>query len=76
LYNLDDRAAATDAWKRSLALAPDDVDTLLNLGMVEAEIGNTEAARAALSRFLEIAPGAAYETKRRQAQALLSDLPG
>ena len=38
LYNLDRKADAIEAWKKSLALAPTDADTLLNLGMVQAEV--------------------------------------
>ncbi len=74
LYNLDRRGEATEAWRHSLSLAPDDYETLLNLGLVEAQSGNREAARVALTRFLEIAPNTAYETKRRQARELLGDL--
>jgi len=74
LYNLDQRGEATEAWRHSLSLAPGDYETLLNLGLVEAQSGNREAARVALTRFLEIAPNTAYETKRRQARELLRDL--
>ncbi len=71
LYNLDLKTQAVDAWKRSLALSPDDADTLLNLGMVEAELGNRGAAEEALNRFLEVARGPAYQTKRQQAREIL-----
>lgn len=74
LYNLGRRAEAIEAWRQSLSLAPDDYDTLLNLGLVEAQSGNRDSARVALRRFLEIAPSAAYEAKRRQARELLRDL--
>ncbi len=74
LYNLDLKAQAIDAWRRSLALAPDDADTLLNLGMVEAEVGNRGAAGQALNRFLKVAPGPAYEAKRQQAREILRQI--
>ena len=43
-------------------------------GMVEAEAGNRGRAREALTRFLEVAPGTAYEAKRQQAREILRQL--
>ena len=74
LYHLDSKTEAVDAWKRSLALAPTDADTLLNLGMVQAEVGDREAARTNLGRFLDLATGPAYEGKRAQAREILRRL--
>ncbi len=71
LFNLDLKPQAIDAWRQSLALAPADADTLLNLGMVQADVGELEAARETLGRFLEVATGPAYEEKRQQAREIL-----
>ncbi len=74
LYNLDSSTAAIDAWKQALQRAPDNLDVLLNMGLVEAQLENEEHARQALARFLELASGPGYASKRQQASELLQQL--
>ncbi len=73
LYNLDSGREAVAAWQRALELAPGDLDARLNLGLVQAQLGDT-AARATLTRFLEAAPSPAYDAQRRQAREALRQL--
>ncbi|MEE8523360.1 MAG: sulfatase-like hydrolase/transferase [Thermoanaerobaculia bacterium] len=73
-YALGEVDAAIGAWQRSNDLASDDFDALLNLGLAQAEAGYAEAARQTLTRFLDAAPGPAYDAKRSQVRALLGDL--
>ncbi len=74
LYHLRRKPEAPGAWRHSLEPAPGDADALLPLGMVEADAGSVEAARDALTRFLEIASGPGYEAKRNQAREILRAL--
>lgn len=75
LYNLGEPAEAVRAWERAVALAPDDFDLLYNLGLVAAQIGETERARTALERFVADAPRDRYSTDIAKARNLLQRLP-
>lgn len=55
-----DRAAAIDAWTRVVELAPDEFDTLFNVGVLLAESPEPAAALPYLRRFVASAPAARY----------------
>lgn len=74
LYNLGQATAAVDAWKQALKRAPNDVDVLLNLGLVQAQSDHPQQARQALTRFLELAEGDGYAAKRQQARETLRQI--
>jgi choline-sulfatase len=74
LFQLHQPAAALDAWQRAVDLDATLLDALWNLGTNAAAQGHTAQARRALTRFLELAPDAAYHPDREQARRLLHDL--
>ncbi len=57
-----DKPGAIEAWTRAVALAPQDFDTLYNLGMLLWESGRRDEAARVLNQFLERAPPARYAT--------------
>lgn len=59
-YANRDQARAIDAWKRAIALSPDDYDTLFNLGMLLWQSGRRDEARPYLERFTSEAPASRY----------------
>jgi tetratricopeptide (TPR) repeat protein len=59
-------------WTRALDLAPDNPDTLLNLGTLLWRQGRPAEARAHLERFLAVAPPARYAEDLASVRALLA----
>lgn len=56
LVEEDDPETAIVAYRRALALQPDCVETLINLGRLYAETGETEAATACFRQAVEFDP--------------------
>jgi len=56
----NDFAAAVDYWGRAVDNDPRQYDALYNIGLVEGRAGHREAARRALTRFIQTAPPARY----------------
>ena len=76
-YYLGDGPGALEAWQRALDLNPRQFDTLFNLGLKAAELGETDLARRALRRFLDTAPPGPYAPALEDARRLLAQLePG
>ncbi len=69
-YQSQQPQAALKAWRRALELAPRDWQLLLNVGLLERELGVADAVHT-LRRFVELAPRPAYDPQRRQVEALL-----
>jgi arylsulfatase A-like enzyme/Flp pilus assembly protein TadD len=67
-----DGAGATQAWRRALALAPGDFDTLFNLGTVLADGPQPQEALAYLKQFVADAPVDRYGRDILRAKALIS----
>jgi Flp pilus assembly protein TadD len=66
-----DAAAATEAWRRAVALAPRDYDTLFNLGLVLSEGPQPLDALAYLKPFVAQAPRDRYSRDVARAAALI-----
>jgi Flp pilus assembly protein TadD len=71
---LGDEPGATDAWRRALALDPNQFESLFNLGVAEGQRGNLEAARTALRRFVAEAPAVRYPRELAEARRLLAGI--
>ncbi|MCU1245074.1 MAG: hypothetical protein JWN02_984 [Acidobacteria bacterium] len=56
----NDFPTAVDYWSRAVEADPRQYDALFNIGLVEGRSGHREAARRALTRFVETAPPARY----------------
>ena len=69
-----DAAGATEAWRRAVALAPRDFDTLFNLGTVLSEGPQPLDALAYLKPFVAQAPRDRYGRDIARAAALISRL--
>jgi arylsulfatase A-like enzyme/Flp pilus assembly protein TadD len=74
LYGTKDPRAAIDAWKKAVALDPKLYDSLYNLGLVAAEIGDVTSARAALRQFVATAPPQRFAEDLAKARAVLAQL--
>jgi Flp pilus assembly protein TadD len=66
-----DAAGATQAWRRAVALAPGDYDTLFNLGIVLSESPQPLDALAYLKQFVAQAPHDRYGRNIARAAALI-----
>jgi len=66
-----DPAGATEAWRRAVALAPGDDDTLFNLGLVLSEGPHPLEALAYLKQFVAHAPEDRYGREIARAAALI-----
>ncbi|MEM1179057.1 MAG: sulfatase-like hydrolase/transferase [Acidobacteriota bacterium] len=62
---------AVEAWGRALELAPEHADVLFNHGLVSYGLGETAAARASLTRFLEVSQAPATDPRMAEARRLL-----
>jgi arylsulfatase A-like enzyme/tetratricopeptide (TPR) repeat protein len=71
-----DGPGAVAAFSRALELEPQRWDSLFNLGMVAADAGLGDQARAALERFVREAPPERYENDIRAATARIASLGG
>jgi len=67
-----DAAGATAAWRRAVALAPGDSDTLFNLGLVLADGPRPQEALAYLKQFVAQAPSDRYRSNIARAAALIA----
>ena len=67
-----DASSATEAWRRAVALAPGDIDTLFNLGRVLSEGPQPQEALAYLKQFVAQAPRDRYADDIRRATALIA----
>jgi arylsulfatase A-like enzyme/Flp pilus assembly protein TadD len=74
LYSQGRGREALDAWERSVALDPEDLDVLYNLGVVAAELGDRARAVPALERFAASAPPDRYAPDIARARELLRRL--
>ncbi|HTQ79548.1 MAG TPA: tetratricopeptide repeat protein, partial [Thermoanaerobaculia bacterium] len=74
LSHLNRPGAALAAWRQALGLNPNLWDTLWNLGLGQAEQGQTLEARATLGRFIAQAPPALYGAQVMKARRLLAQL--
>ncbi|HEY7863490.1 MAG TPA: tetratricopeptide repeat protein, partial [Thermoanaerobaculia bacterium] len=70
-----DPAGAIASWDRAASLDPRQYDALFNMGIVAGRIGRIDIARAALSRFVETAPAAAYGRDIAAARQMLAKMP-
>jgi len=68
----DDPARAIDAWQRVMDLAPQDFDTLYNLGMLLNDEGRRVEALPHLQRFLAEAPRERYGDDFPRVRAILA----
>jgi len=66
-----DAAAATQAWRRAVVLAPSDYDTLFNLGIVLSEGPQPQEALTYLKQFVGHAPRDRYDRSLARAAALI-----
>lgn len=57
LAESSDLRGAREAYKKSLALNPSDLDTLNNLGIIEFKLGNYSEARSLFDRLAGLNPG-------------------
>jgi Tfp pilus assembly protein PilF len=57
LYRHHDPKASAAAFSLAAAEYPESVDAHLRAGLVQAELGRTDAARRSLERVLELEPG-------------------
>ena len=69
-----DRAAAIDAWTRVVELAPDDHDTLFNVGVLLAESAEPAAALPYLRRFVARAPATRYAEDLERVRRMIAAL--
>jgi Flp pilus assembly protein TadD len=67
-----DAAGATEAWRRAVALAPGDIDTLFNLGMTLSEGPQPVEALPYLKQFIARAPRSRYAGDVARAAELIS----
>ncbi len=67
-------ARAQDVWKRSFSIDRRQYDALYNLGLLAAQRGQREEARAALEEFIRIAPPPRYRTDIAAAKQMLEKL--
>jgi arylsulfatase A-like enzyme/Flp pilus assembly protein TadD len=74
LFQLGREAEALDAWQRAVELEPHLFDALYNLGTKALAADQPERARAALERFVAVAPEARYGADLRRARVLLARL--
>ena len=65
---------AARLWGRALELAPDDPDTLFNLGYLLWRTGRRQEARPKLERFVAVAPATRYAADLARARSWLRDL--
>jgi arylsulfatase A-like enzyme/Tfp pilus assembly protein PilF len=72
-YRAGDPRGAVTAWQRATRLDPAQLDTLFNLGLVAADLGDRAAAREALRRYLDRAP-ADRRADRERARIVLDQL--
>jgi len=72
-YQSDPRGAIA-AWERAVALDAKLYDAIYNLGLTAARIGDTARARAALTRYLEVAPAERYPAETAKVRQLLASL--
>ena len=75
-YRLADGAGALTAWRRCIELDPAQFDTLYNLGVKAAELGDPDLARRSLARFVAEAPAERYAADKGYAAAMLARLGG
>jgi Flp pilus assembly protein TadD len=66
-----DAAGATEAWRHAVALAPDDFDTLFNLGIVLSEGPQPEEALGYLQQFIAQAPANRYGSALARARMIV-----
>jgi len=67
---------AIDAWRRAIALAPDDYDVLFNLAILLHQQRRDEEARPYVERFVRDAPPARYASDIATLRALLANEKG
>jgi tetratricopeptide (TPR) repeat protein len=67
-----DPRGAIDAWRRAIALAPDDYDLLFNLAVLLHQQRRDEEARPYVERFVRDAPPARYASDIATLRALLT----
>lgn len=72
--NLGRPRQAIEAWERAAALVPDDADSLFNIALVAARLGDRTRTKSALERFLEHADEAHYAADIVKARAMLKRL--
>ena len=75
-FNLGEHPEALAAWRQAVELDPTDFDALYNIGLVAPELGETEAAREALERFLREAPRERYAADLEEVRRRLAALEG
>jgi tetratricopeptide (TPR) repeat protein len=67
-----DPRGAIDAWRRAIALAPNDYDVLFNLAVLLHQQRRDEEARPYVERFVHDAPPARYASDIATLRALLA----
>ncbi len=75
-YQLGDRRGAFEAWRRAVEQGIENFDALYNLAIVARELGESDAARSALRRFLAGAPRGQYGEDLATARRWLDELGG
>ena len=70
-----DERGALEAWQHAIALDPDLLDALYNVGLIAAKLGEPEVARRALGRYVEVAPPERFAADIERAQQILERLP-
>lgn len=74
LFRQQKAEAALEAWGRAVAIDGRQYDALYNIGLVAAQLGRREMARAALKRFVETAPAARFGSDIAKGRELLRSL--
>ncbi len=74
LYNLGRLHDSLDAWDHAVSLQPRNPDLLYNLGLIAMQAGETERARSAFRRFVQVAPPAKYGPDLAKVRAILQKL--
>jgi len=72
--HLGDPKKAIDAWEHCLEINPEQYDALYNIGRVAGQMKDWKKARAALEKFVAMAPPKQYGKDIAEVHAVLADM--